>query len=58
MPVVIRVSIEQAEPLRGTAATEDRAPVAFEGWMEFLGVVSELLGLPRADVKSSTTNKE
>ena len=56
--MVIRVSIEQAEPLRGTAATEDRAPVAFEGWMEFLGVVSELLGLPRADVKSSTTNKE
>ncbi len=58
MPFVIRVSIEQAEPLRGTAATEDGAPVAFNGWMEFLGAVSELLGLPRDDPRSSTTNEE
>ena len=58
MPFVIRVSIEQAEPLRGTAATEDGAPIAFEGWMEFLGAVSELLGLPRQDLKSPTTDKE
>lgn len=46
-PTVIRVSIEQTQPLKGTAATEDTAPVAFDGWMEFLGVVSELLGLRR-----------
>ena len=58
MPLVIRVSIEQAEPLRGTATTEDGAPVAFEGWMEFLGAVSELLGLPREDLRSSRTNEE
>ena len=60
--MVIRVSIEQVEPLRGTAAAEDGAPIAFEGWMEFLGAVSELLGLPRADADMRTngfpTNEE
>ena len=48
MSVVIRISIDQTEPLTGTATTGDEAPVPFEGWMEFLGVVSELLGVPRA----------
>ena len=48
MSVVIRISIDQTEPLTGTATTGDEAPVPFEGWMEFLGVVSELLGLPGA----------
>lgn len=50
--MMIRVSVEQAEPLRGTAASEDEAPVAFEGWMEFLGVVAELLRLPRLDART------
>lgn len=47
--VVIRISIEQTQPLRGMAQAENGAPVAFEGWMEFLGAVSELLGVAPAD---------
>ena len=56
MPRVIRVSVEHTEPLRGTAATEDEAPVAFEGWLEFLGAVSKLLGLPSGDAGGPDTS--
>ena len=56
MPLVIRVSVEHTEPLTGTAATEDAAPVAFEGWLEFLGAVSQLLGLPRGDAGGLDTS--
>jgi hypothetical protein len=42
-PMLIRVVIDQAQPLTGTAATEGRDPLRFEGWLELLGVVSELV---------------
>ena len=44
LPTVIHVRIERAEPLAGTAATEKGATLAFEGWMELIRVISELLG--------------
>jgi hypothetical protein len=45
--VDIRISIEQAEPLIGTAATDDRGPFPFEGWLELLGALSALVDTSR-----------
>jgi hypothetical protein len=42
--VVIRLRIQRSEPLTGTAVTGDGATVGFEGWMELIGAVAELLG--------------
>jgi hypothetical protein len=42
--VVIRLRIQRSEPLTGTAVTEDGSTVSFEGWMELIGAVAELLG--------------
>lgn len=39
----IRISIEQPEPLIGTAATDDREPLPFEGWLGLLGALSALV---------------
>ena len=41
--VLIRVWIERAEPLAGTAAVEGAEPLAFQGWLELLRVLSELI---------------
>ena len=43
----ICISIEQAEPLIGTAATDDRGPLPFEGWLELLDALSTLLDTSR-----------
>ena len=42
-PVLIRVWIERADPLAGTAAVEDGEPLPFQGWLELLRVLSELV---------------
>ena len=42
-PVLIRVWIERAEPLAGTAAVEGAEPLPFQGWLELLRVLSELV---------------
>lgn len=43
--MMIRVTIETATPLRGDAAAEAGGPSRrFEGWMELLGVLAELVG--------------
>jgi hypothetical protein len=41
--VLIRVWIEGSQPLAGTAAIEGDEPLRFDGWLELLGVVSELV---------------
>jgi hypothetical protein len=41
--VLIRVWIERREPLAGTATTKGSEPLRFDGWLELLGVVSELV---------------
>jgi hypothetical protein len=41
--VLIRLWIEGSQPLAGTAATEGSEPLRFDGWLELLGVVSELV---------------
>jgi hypothetical protein len=40
----IHISIDNAEPLTGTANAGTRAPVAFAGWLELLRAISELVG--------------
>jgi hypothetical protein len=48
---VIRVRILRLQPLAGTASTEDGAEFVFEGWMELIGAVANLIGSPhRADI--------
>jgi hypothetical protein len=41
--VLIRIWIEGTQPLAGTAATKGSKPLPFDGWLELLRVVSELL---------------
>jgi hypothetical protein len=41
--VLIRLWIDGSQPLAGTAATEGREPLRFDGWLELLRVVSELV---------------
>ena len=40
----IRISIDTAEPLTGTAKAGTSAPVAFTGWLELLRAIAELVG--------------
>jgi catechol 2,3-dioxygenase-like lactoylglutathione lyase family enzyme len=48
--VLIRLWIERMEPLAGTAATEGSEPLRFDGWLELLRVVAELVaGAPSSD---------
>jgi hypothetical protein len=42
-PMLIRIVVEQAQPLAGTATTAGRDPLPFEGWLELLRVLSELV---------------
>ena len=39
----IRISIQTSEPLTGTARTESRGPLPFDGWLELLHVLSTLI---------------
>jgi hypothetical protein len=41
--VLIRIWVKRMEPLAGTAATEGSEPLRFDGWLELLRVVSELV---------------
>jgi hypothetical protein len=42
--VLVRLRIERAQPLAGTAAATGRGPLRFDGWLELLRVVAELVG--------------
>lgn len=41
--MLIRVWVERTQPLAGTAATGEAEPLAFDGWLELLRVLSELV---------------
>jgi hypothetical protein len=49
--MLIRISIETTQPLVGAAATEGGDPVPFEGWLDLLKVVSELVAAGGEDVQ-------
>jgi hypothetical protein len=41
--MLIRIWIERTQPLAGSAATKGSDPLHFDGWLELLVVVSELV---------------
>jgi hypothetical protein len=53
--VLIRLWVERMEPLAGTAATEGSEPMRFDGWLELLRVVSELVAAAPSDGKEANT---
>jgi hypothetical protein len=47
--VLIRVWIERSQPLAGTAAAGEAEPLHFDGWLELLRVISELVAACPSD---------
>jgi hypothetical protein len=45
--VLIRILIESTQPMAGTAATDEAGPLHFDGWLELLRVISELVAAAR-----------
>lgn len=41
--MLIRISIESTQPLAGIAVAEGSDPLRFDGWLELLRVISELV---------------
>jgi hypothetical protein len=41
--VLIRLWVERTQPLAGTAAVEGAEPRAFDGWLDLVAVLSELV---------------
>ena len=41
--MLIRIWVRNTRPLAGTAAAEGNDPLHFDGWLELLRVISELL---------------
>ena len=41
--MLIRIRIEGTQPLAGTAVTKGSKPLHFDGWLELLRAVSELV---------------
>jgi hypothetical protein len=56
--VLISVWIEASQPLAGTAAIEGGEPLRFDGWLELLRVVSELVdAAPRGGGDADTAKR-
>jgi hypothetical protein len=56
--VLIRVWIERIQPLAGTAATEEAEPVGFDGWLELLRAISELVAAAPSGGEDEDATKE
>jgi hypothetical protein len=46
--MLIRISVESSQPLTGSAASDEAGPLYFDGWLELLRVVSELVSPARS----------
>ncbi len=53
--VLVRVWIEDSQPLAGTAAIEGGEPLRFDGWLELLRVISELVAAGTTDSRDADT---
>ena len=51
--MLIRLWVERMEPLAGTSVTEGSEPLRFDGWLELLGVVSELVAAAPSNGKEA-----
>ena len=56
--MLIRIWVERMEPLAGTAATEGSEPLRFDGWLELLRVVSELVAAAPSTGEDADTARE
>ena len=56
--MLIRIRISNTQPLTGTAATEGRDPLHFDGWLELLRVVSELVAAAPSSGEAADAAKE
>ena len=52
--MLIGVWVERSQPLAGTAATGDLEPRRFDGWLELLTVLSELLAPSAGEDQDAT----
>jgi hypothetical protein len=57
-PMLIRIVIDQVQPLAGTATTEGRDQLRFEGWLELLRVLSELVAPATAPLEGRAAEAE
>jgi hypothetical protein len=55
--VLMRVWIEGSQPLAGAGAVEGGEALRFEGWLELLRVVSELVAAGTTDSRDSETTE-
>jgi hypothetical protein len=46
--MLIRIWIASTQPLAGTASAKGSDPVHFDGWLELLGAISDLVGADAA----------
>ena len=49
--MLVQISVENAQPLTGSASAPGRQPVAFVGWLGLLRAIAELVGAPDDVVK-------
>ena len=57
--MLIRLRIEGSQPLTGTAVIEGREPLRFDGWLESLTIVSELVAAaPPGDEDADTDERD
>jgi hypothetical protein len=52
--MLIRISVESSQPLAGSAASDDAGPLYFDGWLELLRVLSELVTPARSGGDDAT----
>lgn len=53
--MLIRIWIENTQPLAGTAAAGEAQPLHFDGWLELLRVISELVAAAPLEGKDADT---
>jgi hypothetical protein len=51
--MLIRIWIERTQPLAGSAAAKGSDPLHFDGWLELLTVISELVAAGNGDVQAT-----
>jgi hypothetical protein len=54
--MLIRIRIENPRPLAGTATVEGGDPLPFDGWLELLRVISELVAAAPSTGTSGSTD--
>ena len=56
--MLIRVWVERSQPLAGTAAIEGAEPRLFDGWLELLNVLSELVAAASSASEETKATEE